>query len=97
MQNVSQWLPLEEAAIRYGYAHKESISRRLRQLRKRGHVSDIGRPPTEYANNPKPEKTAIVLMWPNPKTALIHQDAPAELLDSRQGKRARKKSEKRNK
>lgn len=84
-----EWLPLEEAAIRYGYAHKESISRRLRQLRKRGHVADIGRPPAEYANSPMPEKAAIVLMWPNPTATLIHQDAPAELLDSKRGKRAR--------
>lgn len=89
-QETIEWLPLEEAANRFGYAHKESISRRLRQLRKRGLVADIGRPPEQYANIPKPENAAIVLMWPNPTAALIHQDAPAKLLDSRRGKRARK-------
>lgn len=89
-REIIEWLPLEEAANRYGYAHKESISRRLRQLRKLGHVADIGRPPEQYANGPKPEKAAIVLMWPNPTAALIHQEAPAELLDSKRGKRARK-------
>ena len=89
-QEISKWLPLEEAATRYGYAHKESLSRRLRQLRKRGHVADIGNPPRQYANSLKPEKAPILLMWPNPTAALIHEDAPTELLDSRRGKRARK-------
>ena len=89
-QEISKWLPLEEAATRYGYAHKESLSRRLRQLRKRGHVADIGRPPKKYANSLKPEKGTILLMWPNPTATLIHEDAPTELLDSRRGKRARK-------
>ena len=89
-QKNIEWLPLEDAATRYGYAHKESLSRRLRQLRQRGFVADIGHPPGKYANRPNNENAAIILMWPNPITTLIHQDAPATLLDSKRGKRAQK-------
>ena len=42
---TEEWLPLDVAAKHFGYAHKESLSRRLRQLRKRGLIRDIGRPP----------------------------------------------------
>ncbi len=39
---IEVWLPLDVAAKHFGYAHKESLSRRLRQLRQRGKVRDIG-------------------------------------------------------
>lgn len=45
---IEHWLPLDVAAKQFGYAHKESLSRRLRQLREQGFVRDIGRPPTAY-------------------------------------------------
>ena len=83
---TEEWLPLDIAAEQFGYAHKESLSRRLRQLRNRKLVIDIGRPPTSYENI-KPRKSAgIVVMWPNPKTALLRADAPGELLGARRGR-----------
>jgi hypothetical protein len=43
-----EWLPLDVAAARFGYGHKESLRRRLRQLRKKGKVVDLGKPPPKY-------------------------------------------------
>ena len=81
-----EWLPLDVAAEQFGYAHKESLSRRLRQLRNQKLVIDICRPPAGY-HNIEPSKSArIVIMWPNPKTALLRSDAPRELLGSRRGR-----------
>lgn len=81
-----EWLPLDIAAEQFGYSHKESLSRRLRQLRNRNLVVDIGRPPSDYRNF-KPDKSArIVIMWPNPKTALLRSDAPRELLNACRGR-----------
>ena len=83
---IEEWLPLDIAAKQFGYAHKESLSRRLRQLRNQNLVIDIGRPPTGYENI-KPSKSAgIVVMWPNPKTALLRADAPRKLLGARRGR-----------
>lgn len=89
MKNITQWLPLDEAAQKFGYAHKESLARRLRQLRRRGQVVDLGHPPEPYRPSKATAKTAIVLLWPNPKTALLRRDAPAMWLDARPGKRAK--------
>lgn len=90
MKNSPQWLPLDMAAQQYGYTHKESLNRRLRQLRRRGQVADFGRPPTNYPTKENTTKAAIILMWPNPKTALLRSDAPSQLLDARKGKRTKK-------
>ncbi|MCL4266676.1 MAG: hypothetical protein KJ069_26020 [Anaerolineae bacterium] len=87
MENFDQWLTLEAAAQQYGYTHKESLTRRLRQLRRRGFVADFGQPPTAYQTNKDTSQAVIVLMWPNPKVALLRRDAPSELLDAKQGKR----------
>ena len=38
---IELWLPLDVAAKQFGYAHKESLSRRLRQLREQGFVRDM--------------------------------------------------------
>ena len=81
-----EWLPLDVAAQQYGYAHKESLSRRLRQLRKRGKVRDIGRPPVAYRDNEQKEDAEITIMWPNPKTALLRNDAPSPFLQSSRGR-----------
>ena len=81
-----EWLPLDVAAERFGYAHQESLRRRLRQLRERGLVRDIGRPPANYATNEPPQDTAITIMWPNPKTALLRSDAPEDLLAAKRGR-----------
>ena len=81
-----EWLPLDVAAQQYGYAHKESLSRRLRQLRKRGKVRDTGRPPVAYRDTEQKEDAEITIMWPNPKTALLGNDAPASLLQSSRGR-----------
>ena len=84
-----EWLPLDLAAESFGYAHKESLRRRLRQLRERGLVRDIGRPPASYATEARNQDAAITVMWPNPKTALIRSDAPRALLEAKRGRPAR--------
>jgi len=81
-----EWLPLDVAAEQFGYAHKESLSRRLRQLRNQKLVIDIGRPPSGYQATEPSELARIVVMWPNPKTALLHADAPRNLLGARRGR-----------
>ena len=83
---IAEWLPLDIAAKQFGYAHKESLSRRLRQLRREKLVIDTGRPPAGYRQSAPGESARIVLMWPNPKTALLRSDAPAELLNARRGR-----------
>ncbi len=89
MNNFLQWLPLDIATKQFRYAHKESFSRRLRQLRRQGFVADIGNPPKLYFNKKEIENASIVLFWPNPKTALLRQDASPELLKASRGKRIR--------
>ena len=83
-----EWLPLDMAAKQLGYAHKESLRRRLRQLRERGLVNDIGRPPTSYQNVEHGERAPITLMWPNPRTALLNHDAHSTLLTAKRGRPA---------
>lgn len=83
------WMSLDEGAIYFGYEHPESFRRRLRQLRKLGHVTDIGKPPSKYPTSDQVSKDKIVLLWPNPKTALIHCQSPTKLLDPKRGKRAK--------
>jgi hypothetical protein len=86
-----EWLPLDLAAERFGYNHAESLRRRLRQLRALGYVVDIGRPASDYpARKHSDQHDIVVIMWPNPKTALIRSDAPAHLLNPKPGKRARR-------
>ncbi len=91
LPNKTEWLPLDTAAKRFGYAFRESFSRRLRQLRKLGYIVDIGRPPTSYPLGNSTNIEKIVIMWPNPKTALIRSDAPSELLDPKRGRRSQYK------
>ncbi len=86
MNTTAKWLPLDIAANRLGYAHKESLSRRLRQLREYGFVIDIGRPPEAYCEEKANVDATIVLMWPNPKTALLRNDAPPSLLRAKRGR-----------
>lgn len=83
---IAEWLPLDIAAKQFGYAHKESLSRRLRQLRREKLVIDTGRPPADYQRSAPDESAEVVLMWPNPKTALLRSDAPAELLAAKRGR-----------
>ena len=83
---IELWLPLDVAAKQFGYAHKESLSRRLRQLREQGFVRDIGRPPVAYCDEGKKEDAAITIMWPNPKTALLENNAPKELFTANRGR-----------
>lgn len=80
-----EWLPLDVAAKHFGYAHKESLSRRLRQLRKRGLIRDIGRPPDVYDVEQKVD-AAITIMWPNPKTALLYSEVSPSLLVAKRGR-----------
>ena len=86
MQISSKWLPLDIAATRLGYAHKESLTRRLRQLRRHGHVIDVGRPPVAYRESSPGAEAANVLMWPNPKIALLREDMPQTLLRAKRGR-----------
>ena len=83
---IEEWLPLDIAAEQFGYAHKESLSRRLRQLRKQGKVRDIGRPPAAYLDAEPEADAEITIMWPNPKTALLRNDATLLLLRSSRGR-----------
>ena len=83
---TEEWLPLDIAARQFGYAHKESLSRRLRQLRERGVVRDLGRPPDAYRDTEPKAEAEITIMWPNPKTALLRNDAPSSLLQSSRGR-----------
>jgi hypothetical protein len=81
------WLPLDLAAANFGYS-PEGFRQRLRQLRQLGYVADTGRPPAVYAVSTESSNKPVVLLWPNPKTALIRDDAPRALFDPKRGKRA---------
>ena len=85
--NGTEWLPLDAAARQFGYSHRESLRRRLRQLRKLGHVIDIGTPPASYQRGDMAVGEKVVLMWPNSKTALLRSDAPSKLLNPKRGRR----------
>ena len=84
--DTEEWLPLDIAARQFSYSHKESLSRRLRQLRERGVVRDIGRPPVAYRDTVPKADAEITIMWPNPKTALLRNDGPSSLLQSSRGR-----------
>lgn len=86
-----EWLPLDVAGQRLGYAHKQSLTFRLRQLRQLGYVVDIGRPPAPYpvGDSSQIGNGKVIVMWPNPKVALLRSDAPPCLLKPKRGKRAK--------
>lgn len=84
-----EWLPLDMAAEIFGYS-LEGLRRRLRQLRQQGNLVDVGKPPADYPVEAKPTKGKVIILWPNPRTALIHRGAPPELLNPKRGKRARR-------
>ena len=78
------WLTFDQAAKKFGYNSK-ALPRRIRQLRELGYVSDIGNPPAEYA---KLKNTGqVVILWANPKAAMIKSDAPEELFKPGAGRR----------
>lgn len=81
-----EWLPLAVAAKHFGYSHTQSFTLRLRQLRERGLVADIGRPPADYPVSKTIPEGNIVILWANPKTALIHTDAPSHLFTPKRGR-----------
>jgi hypothetical protein len=89
MDELSNWLSLDEAAKHFGYSHPENLRQRLRELRRRGKVDDIGKPPSEYKVSKKASKDKIVVYWLNPKTAMLRIDVPKGLLVPKRGKRAR--------
>ena len=53
----------------------------------RGRVLDLGKPPSQYKVGKGESKEKIILLWVNPKTALIRIDAPRNLLIPKRGKR----------
>jgi len=83
-----EWLSLDDAAKHFGYS-PEGLRRRLRQLRERGRVVDLGKPPTGYAVGENRVKGKVAILWPNPRTALVDRDAPVTLLNPKRGKRPR--------
>jgi hypothetical protein len=85
-----EWLPFDMAATRFGYNHKESLRNRIRQLRERELVVDTGNPPAEYQIGDSTTRKKVVLLWANPKTALVRSDAPVRLLNPKRGKRAKR-------
>lgn len=89
IKNLS-WLPLDEAAIRFGYKDLGSLRRRLRYLREQGYVVDIGKVPPPYQAGDGETEDKIVLYWPNHNTSMIRSDAPRELLNPKLGKRPRR-------
>jgi hypothetical protein len=86
-KDTRTWLPLDLAAAKFGYS-KEGFRHRLRRLRELGYVVDTGRPPASYNVSDTPSAKKVVILWANPKTALIRSDAPAELFVPKRGKRA---------
>jgi hypothetical protein len=88
LRHSLEWQPLDLAAEQLGY-HPESLRKRLRQLRQRGQVVDLGRPPAGYTVGKTPVEGKVVLLWANPKTALIRRNAPSDLLVPKRGKRPR--------
>jgi hypothetical protein len=89
MDELSNWLSLDEAAKHFGYSHPENLRQRLRELRRRGKVVDTGKPPSEYKAVKKATKDKIVVYWLNPKTAMLSINVPSGLLVPKRGKRAR--------
>ena len=82
------WWPLAQAAKHFGYSHPENMRQRLRQLRRRGVVSDLGEPPAQYPVIKKARAGDVVIFWPNPNTALMRSDVPAEYFIPKRGRRA---------
>jgi transposase-like protein len=87
IEESQNWLSLKEAAKRFGYTNPVSFRNRIRQLRSRGKVLDLGQPPTEYKAGRGHGRGKIVLYWLNPGIALLRGDAPRELFIPRRGKR----------
>ena len=83
-----EWLTLAEGARHFGYQHVDSLRNRIRQLRKRGKVVDLGSPPSEYQRRTRQGIGKVVLFWVNPNTALLRSDASPVILDPRRGRRA---------
>lgn len=84
---MEQWISIPQAAKLFGYKQPDSIRRRLRQLRERGLVQDLGNPPQEYApsNEPRP----VRIYWVNPVTMLLDPTASKDLLIPKPGKRGK--------
>lgn len=83
-----EWMSLYQAAAHFGYKHPESLRQRLRKLREKGDLVDIGSPPARYKAG-KSDFRKIVVFWINSRTPLIRSDAPQNLLIPLRGKRAR--------
>jgi hypothetical protein len=83
------WLTLEQASKHFGYSHPENLRQRLRDLRKRGQVIDIGKPPAKYEAAKREVPGKVIIYWPNARTALMRRDVPGGLLIPKRGKRAR--------
>ncbi len=71
---IELWLPLDVAAKQFGYAHKESLSRRLPSVAENKDLFAIldGRR-WHIVTRGEKEDAAITIMWPNPKTALLRE------------------------
>ena len=87
-----EWLSVRNAAQKFGYCNQESLRRRLRQLRKRGFIVDVGEPPSKYVKerNKHTNQSKIYLYWSSPTTMFIRADAPKHFLNSKRGKRSKK-------
>lgn len=87
------WLTIPEAQAQFGYSVNDTLTRRLRQLRGRGLVIDLGNPPKTYPVTEDDVDTTekVVVYWINTRTALIRANAPPELLNAKKGKRPKQK------
>ncbi len=86
--NNHEWLSFEQAVVQFGYAHKNSLSARIRQLRKQEKVIDIGSPPKNYTvSEPDDTSGKIIIMWLNGRAPFIRVDTPGNLLNAKPGRR----------
>lgn len=83
----TNWLTIGEAAEQLGYNHIESLRYRLRTLRKRGLVADLGNPPKRYPAHTGDTTGMVILQWVNPVAFMVSGDLPANLFDNKQGGR----------
>ena len=87
IEDAEKWMSISEATKIFGYADRVSLRNRVRQLRSRGDVTDLGNPPAAYRRRRGQAPGKVMLYWLNPKIALLRRDAPKDLFVPRRGKR----------
>lgn len=78
------WMTMDNAARHYGYSSSATLRQRIRQLREAGKVSDEGNSPDGCA---EVKDAPIRIFWAHPRTMMIADNAPADLLNPKRGRR----------